>query len=323
MSLPPTLTTPYLLAPMAGFTTAGVRRLFLHNGAGGASSGLVDAEGLLRQSPGSLRRAAREDAPGPQFLQLFGNDPAVLAAAAALAQGLGFQGVELNLGCPATPLLARGCGGALLGRREEIRALLGALREGAGDLPAGVKTRSGRMPGDGEFLVVHELATEAGLDWFCLHPRSLAGGYEESVDWTLVDALPARGPRLWAGGGLRGAGDARHRLAAHPGLEAVLIGRSALTTPWIFRLCNGEAEPPLQERAALLADLLRTQVSDLDWQEARKLTPGWMAQLGLPHGEEEVFRLVDRRRRGEWVARLEERLAAGPPAPILGNPFLR
>jgi len=318
-----TLSTPFLLAPMAGFTTAGVRRLFLHNGAGGASSGLVDAEGLLRGSQGSLRRAAREEAPGPQLLQLFANDSKVLAGAAALAGGLGFQGVELNLGCPATPLLARGCGGALLGRRTEVRGLLEALREGAGELPAGVKTRSGRLPGDGEFLVVHELAAEAGLDWFCLHPRSLAGGYEEPVDWSLLDSLPTRGPRLWAGGGLHDADAARRTLAAHPRLEAVLIGRAALTMPWIFRQCAGGADPSLAERAGLLTDLLRAQVSDLDWQEARRLTTGWLAQLGLPHGEEEVFRLADRRRRGEWARLLEERLQAGPPAPIHGNPFLR
>jgi tRNA-dihydrouridine synthase B len=317
------LSSPFLLAPMAGFTTAGVRRLFLENGAGGASTGLVDAEGLLRGSPGSQRRANREEAPGPQLLQLFANDPAVLEGAAALARGLGFQGVELNLGCPATPLLARGCGGALLGRREEVRALLAALRHGAGDLPAGVKTRSGRLPGDGEFQVVHALAAEAGLDWFSLHPRSLAGGYEEPVDWSLVDTLPGGGPRLWAGGGLGDADEARAVLAAHPCLEAVLIGRAALTTPWIFRQCRDGAPPPLEERAGLLADLLRAQVTDLDWQEARRLTPGWLAQLGLPHGEEEVFRLADRRRRGEWMERLLERLQAGAPAPIHGNPFLR
>ncbi len=319
---PLVLQSPYLLAPMAGFTTSGVRRLLLGQGAGAASTGLVDAEGLARQSPGSLRRAAREAAPGPQILQLFANQPEILGQAAALAAPLGFQGVELNLGCPAAPLVARGCGGALLGRWPELRALLKVLRE-ASPLPAGIKCRSGQLPGDGQFLILHELAAEAGLDWFCLHPRSLSGAYVEQPDWSLVDRLPAGGPRLWAVGDLRTAAEARAALAAHPGLEAVLIGRAALTLPWIFRLCRGEVAPAPREGAALLAALLRSLVADLDWQEARRLLPGLLGHLGLPADEAAAFRLADRRRLPEWIDLLERQLIAGPPPAITGNPFLR
>jgi tRNA-dihydrouridine synthase len=307
---------------MAGFTTAGVRRLLLEQGAGAASTGLVDAEGLERGSPGSLRRASREAAPGPQILQLFTNQAESLQRAAACAGELGYDGVELNLGCPASPLLARGCGGALLGRWPELRVLLKALCE-ASDLPAGIKCRSGQVPGDGHFLILHELAAEAGLDWFCLHPRSLAGGYEECPDWGLFDQLPPGGPRLWAVGELRSAAQARAALAAHPTLEAVLIGRAALTEPWIFGQCLGREEPTLRAKAELLAELLRAQVSDLDWQEARRVVPGFLKQLGLPGDEDTAFRLADRRRLPALIELLEEQLAAGSPPPIAGNPFLR
>lgn len=307
---------------MAGFTTSGVRRLLLERGAGAASTGLVDAEGLERDSPGSLRRASCEAAAGPQILQLFANRPESLARAASRAADLGFAGVELNLGCPASPLLARGCGGALLGRWAEVRALFKALRE-AVDLPVGVKSRSGRVPGDGHFLILHELAAEAGLDWFCLHPRSLAGGYEEAVDWSLLERLPAGGPRLWGVGELRTAQQAQAALAAHPGLDAVLLGRAVLVEPWIFRLCNGESAPDLRERAEWLVALLRAQVADLDWQEARRLVPGLLAQLGISADEDSVFRLADRRRLPQWIQLMEERLAVGPPPRIEGNPFLR
>lgn len=320
MALP--LASPYLLAPMASLTTPGVRALCLRLGAGAAGTGLVDAEGLARGVAGSLRRARRGDGAGPQILQLFAADAALLARAAARGEELGFQGVELNLGCPAAPIVTRGCGAALMGRWDDLRILLRALR-GATGLPVGLKCRSGRRPGDTDFLTLHGLAAEAGLDWFCLHLRSLAGGYHEDPDWRLADRLPADGPRLWAGGGLREAAEARAALAAHPALEAVLIGRAALSVPWIFRLCGGGPEPAAGEQAGLLAELLQALAADLDWQEGRRVLPGLLESMGLPSGEDAQFRLADRRRRGEWEERLAARLAQGPLPVLEGNPFLR
>jgi tRNA-dihydrouridine synthase B len=307
---------------MAGLSTAGVRALCLELGAGAASTGLVDAEGLRRGSPGSLRRASTLPHPRPQILQLFAARVEDLAPAVARAAELGFQGVELNLGCPAGPIVGRGCGAALMGRWPELRGLLAALRA-ATELPAGLKCRSGRRPGDGEYLVVHELAAEAGLDWFCLHPRSVAGGYDEPPDWNLLELLPADGPRLWAVGGLGDAAEARAALAAHPALEAVLIGRAALGAPWIFAECLGGATPSLAERAGLLARLLHALAADLDWQEARRVLPVLLERFGLPEDEDAQFRLADRRRAAQWRARLEERLAAGPLPALEDNPLLR
>lgn len=307
---------------MAGISTAGVRALCLELGAGAAGTGLVDAEGLVKDSPGSLRRAGCDALPRPQILQLFGARPEILARAAGRAAALGFQGVELNLGCPADTIVARGCGSALMGRWDELRELLREFRRGA-ELPAGVKCRSGRRPGDGECLVLHELAAEAGLDWFCLHPRSLAGAYREPPDWSLLERLPAGGPRLWAVGDLRSAAEARAALAAHPALEAVQIGRAAIIAPWIFRECLGAPVPDGPERATLLARLLQALAFDLDWQEGRRILPALLEHLGLPGGAEAQFRLADRRRLPEWSARIEERLAAGPLPVLEGNPFLR
>lgn len=306
---------------MAGISTAGMRAICLEQGAGSATTGLVDAQGLARRSPGSMRRAHRGDGRGPQILQLFAPDEDCLAPALSVAQELGFQGVELNLGCPAGPIIARGCGSALLGQWQVLRPMLARLA--ACGLPAGVKCRSGRRPGDGIFLHLHELVAEAGLDWFCLHPRSLEGAYHEAVDWSLVDQLPTGGPRLWAGGDLRSAMEARDTLALHPGLEAVMVGRAAIAAPWIFATCLGAPEPDAQDRAHLLARLLRALAGDLDLEEGRRILPGLAQLLGLPPMEDLQLRLADRRRLDEWEKLLAARLQDGELPALDENPFLR
>jgi tRNA-dihydrouridine synthase len=306
---------------MAGLSTAGVRALCLRLGAGAASTGLVDAAGLAGGSAGSLRRAHRGEDAGPQILQLFAAEAGILGRAVRRAGELGFQGVELNLGCPAGPVVERGCGSALLGHWDTVRSLLDALATAG--LPAGVKCRSGRRPGDEDFLILHGLAAERGLDWYCLHPRSLAGAYHEPPDWSLVDRLPRTGPRLWAVGDLCDAPAARAALERHPALEAVLIGRAALSAPWIFALCQGRPAPEPAEQAAHLTELLTALASDLDWQEGRRILPGLLRHFGLPAGEDAQFRLADRRRSGQWQALLLERLQAGPLPVMRDNPFLK
>lgn len=315
------ITSPYLLAPMAGLSTSSLRGLCLKLGAGAASTGLVDAQGLARNSPGSLRRAHRGEGPGPQILQLFAPDAETLAPALEQAAQLGFQGVELNLGCPAGPIVARGCGSALLGHWEVLRPMLTALSSCG--LPAGVKCRTGRKQGERDFLILHELAAEAGLDWFCLHPRSLEGAYHESVDWALVDEVPAGGPDLWAVGDLRSAQEARAALGEHPALKAVMIGRAAITAPWIFAQCLGADEPDPHTRARTLAAVLRGLAVDLDLEEGRRILPALAAHLGIPVDQHLQLRLADRRRLGQWEGLLEQRLSTGAPLGLEENPFLR
>jgi tRNA-dihydrouridine synthase B len=316
-----TLASPFLLAPMAGISTAGMRAICLEQGAGCASTGLVDAQGLARRSPGSLRRAHRGEGQGPQILQLFAPDVDTLVPALAMADELGFQGVELNLGCPAGPIVERGCGSALLGQWQILKPMLSALA-GCG-MPAGVKCRCGRRTGDRDFVLLYELAGEAGLDWFSLHPRSLEGAYREAVDWSLVELLPVGGPRLWAGGDLRSAAEARAALAGQPRLEAVVLGRAAISAPWIFGACLGRPDLDVAARARLLSRMLRALACDLDLEEGKRILPGLATLLGLPPMADIQLRLADRRRMGEWEAILRERLDQDALPALEENPFLR
>lgn len=306
------------LAPMAGLTTPGVRALCLELGAASASTGLVDAEGLVRGSAGSLRRAALEGPGEKQTLQLFGTDPGLIREAAAMAAELGYGGAELNLGCPAGPLARRGCGAAQMAD-PQLDAQIAALREGAAR--CGVKARSGLEPGDGLHVRVWERACAAGVDWFCLHPRTLGQGYGGRADWSRLDDLPERPgePALFAVGDVGDAAEGARRLAERPRLAGVQVGRAAILAPWIFL----ETEPPLEERAALLAELLRRLASESTLEEGGRLLAVLSDLLGLGHGEAAQTRLADRRRAAETRERLALRLSRGPAPRLEGNPFLR
>lgn len=304
---------------MAGLTTPGVRALCLELGAGSASTGLVDAEGLAQGNRGSLRRATCEGDGSRQILQLFGRDPETIRRAVAVGLELGFGGVELNLGCPAGPLARRGCGAAQMADAE-LGEQLEALREAAP--VCGVKTRSGLVSGDGLAAQVWRQAVRAGLDWFCLHPRTLGQGYDGCADWSQLGELPAAEAgalRLLAVGDILDREGARRRLAEHPRLAGVQVGRAAVLAPWIFLA----EDPPLPERARLLAELLRRLAVDSTLEEGTRLLAVLSERLDLGWGEEAQTRLADRRRRPEVEERLLRRLAADPPPRLEGNPFLR
>jgi tRNA-dihydrouridine synthase B len=311
-----------MLAPMAGLTTPGVRALCLELGAVAASTGLVDAEGLVRGDAGSHRRARWEGDGRRQVLQIFGLEPATIREAAALAGSLGFGGVELNLGCPAAPLARRGCGVAQL-LDPRLSDQLGALREGSrsAGLRCGIKTRLGLREGDELVFGAWREAAAAGLDWFCLHPRTMEQGYAGRADWSALERLPGLpgAPELQAVGDIGSAAEARARLAEHPRLAAVLVGRAAITAPWIF--CR--EEPELSERAGLLAELLRRLACEGGLEEGGAVLEVLDGLLGLGHGAAAQMRLADRRRLPETAATLRRRLAGEPPPRLEGNPFLR
>jgi tRNA-dihydrouridine synthase B len=312
--------TPYLLAPMAGLTTTGVRSLFFQWGAGAMSTGLLDAEGLAKRRPGSLRRA--EASTPHQIVQFFGNDPKYLALAAASAEERGFAGVELNLGCPAPVVLKRGCGAALMGNPSLVSDLLIALRE-ATSLPIGLKCRSGLQTEDNSYLAIYDAAVKAKLDWFALHPRSLREGYTATPHWDLLNNLPADGPALITGGSLQTAAQVRHIMNSYPHVQACYIGRPAFTRPWIFEELLGQPTPEIPKMAEHILSILSELASDLDQSEASRILPVLLRLFGLEPSGTPQLDLIQPKVRLEMRDQVENRLNQSPFPEIQGNPFLR
>ncbi len=310
------------LAPMSGFSTPGIRRAFLEWGAHQASTGLVDAEGLAKGDAGSLRRASLDPPAAGQILQLFCAKPEPLKAAVDRGLDLGYKAFELNMGCPAAPLMQRGCGGALLARPELWRSLLKTLRE-ATTCPVGVKCRSGLKAGERAFPGLFQVALDMELNWFSLHPRAAEQEYEGRADWSQLDLLDKQaGIEIRAGGDLKSAQEALIARQQRPWLGAILIGRAAMVKPWIFQELAG-CKPSATEKAGMLAEMLRLLAGELDYREGARLLPAYWAMLGLDPRDFSLSRMVDKRTRAQLCAKLEEGLQQGNQQVPEENPFLR
>ena len=223
-----------ILAPMVGVTDSVFRRMIL--GLGGC--GLVSSE-MTNAASVSARAAQRhhqlEFLPEerPITIQLSGNDPDLVARAAASVERLGADIIDINCGCPSPKVTGGGHGSALLRDLPRMEQLLRAVRR-AVQLPVTLKYRAGWDDASLNFLDTARMAEAAGVAALALHPRTRAQGYSGSADWQRVAAVKqvVRIPVIGSGD-VRTAADALDRLQTS-GADGVMIGRAAMANPWIF-----------------------------------------------------------------------------------------
>jgi tRNA-dihydrouridine synthase B len=220
-------------------------------------------------------------------IQLFGQDPAVMRAAAAVVARTGADAIDLNMGCPVPKVCKTGAGAALLDDPDIAIAVARAAREGSG-LPVTVKLRSGRRPGDTSgFELAHRLVDEAGVAAIAFHPRSAAVHHKGMPDYELaarlVQTLDA--PVILTGG----LNDAETTLAAfhQTGAAAVMLARGSLGNPWLFERLLGtrECAPTRLEVLKELDWTIDCAIEHLGEGRAtrylRKFYPWYVARLGL------------------------------------------
>jgi tRNA-dihydrouridine synthase B len=225
-----------VLAPMAGVTDTVFRR-FIRNlgGCGLIMTEFTSADGVLRAKDQKAKRYLHfyEDE-HPISAQLFGSDPKVMAEAARMVEGLGFDLVDLNLGCPAKKVVKCNGGSGLLRDLPAIGKIFEAVRA-AITIPFTVKFRAGW---DDENIVCVELAKmaeECGLCAVALHARTREQGYSGQARWEWIAAVKqAVKIPVIGNGDVRTPQDAC-AIVAQTGCDAVMIGRTAPANPWIFR----------------------------------------------------------------------------------------
>lgn len=224
-----------LLAPMSGITDTVFRR-FIRNlgGCGLIMTEFTSADGMLRDKRMRGRYLHFYDDEHPISAQLFGSDPQVMAEAARMVEGLGFDLVDLNLGCPAKKVVKCNGGSGLLRDLPTIGRIFQAVRT-AVKIPFTVKFRLGWSDDEIVCVDLARMAEDCGLAGVALHARTREQGYSGQARWEWIAAVKdaVRIPVI-GNGDIRLPEDAS-AMVGRTGCDAVMIGRTAASNPWIFR----------------------------------------------------------------------------------------
>jgi len=263
---PVRLATNLLLAPIAGYCDLSYRLVARScGGVGMACTDLLCPEGVLRETRRSMELAATCPEDSPLCMQLYGSDVARLCEAARWAEDRGAHVIDINMGCPVDKITKRDGGSKLLCDPERTLRLVDRVIASLRHTPLTAKLRLGW---DDSCIVAPSLAArleDAGIQLITIHGRTTEmkfGGQARLDGIAQVVAAVKKIPVV--GNGDVCTPDDAQRMIDQTGCAGIMIGRAALSAPWIFRdiwsyLTTGLVPPPLsiQEKCQLMRNHFR------------------------------------------------------------------
>ncbi len=225
------------LAPLAGITDRAFREVCRSFGAGYGESEMVSAKALSFSDKKSFSLMELSENEHPCGIQLFGNEPSVMANAAKLAKTAGADIIDINMGCPAPKIANNGTGSALMKNPKLCGEIVYAMKN-AVDVPITVKIRKGF---DDEHINAVEVAgrcAENGADAVIVHGRTRQQYYSGQCDLGIIKAVKnAVDVPVIGNGDVRDIKSAE-KMLRETGCDAVMVARAALGNPWIFQILN-------------------------------------------------------------------------------------
>ena len=244
-----TFKSPLLLAPIAGFTDSIYRGIASSFGAGLTVTELVSADGITRGSEKSREIMRFRENERPIAIQIFGSSPGVMAEAARIAEELGPDAIDINMGCPSARICRDGTGGgAALLTNPGLAAEIARSVVEAVSVPVTAKIRIGWDHQKKNYLEIVKHLENTGITAIFVHGRTRSQKYSGSADWNAISEIVQNCSIPVIGNGdIKTSEEAEARMRSS-GCPAVMIGRGALGNPWIFA---GSA-PGLNERKDII-----------------------------------------------------------------------
>ncbi len=265
----------FVLAPMADVTDVAFRQMIAKYSAherkdetiGGPDvtwTEFVSADGLtLAPEEGRkklLADLAYTEPERPIVAQLFSSNEAHMEAAAALCRELGFDGVDINMGCPDRSIEKQGCGSAMIKNPTVAKAIIRAAKRGAGELPVSVKTRVGYNHEQIDEWIPYLLEETPAV--LTVHARTRKEMSKVPADWSRIERIVALRDSLDSETLVIGNGDATSLSDAEDkvrqtGADGVMLGRAIFGNPFLFHPDKDISTEPLSERLRIMVEHTR------------------------------------------------------------------
>lgn len=256
----------FVLAPMANVTDAAFRRIIAKYGKPDVMwTEFVSADGLfLGGKEALLRDLEYSESERPIVAQFFTSRPEMMKKAAELANELGFDGIDINMGCPDKSIEKQGAGAALIKTPALAREIIRAAKEGAGGLPVSVKTRIGFNKNELDTWLPEILAEEPAV--VTIHARTRKEMSKVPARWEEVkraveirDKLGSE-TLIFGNGDVLDLSDARKKVA-ETGCDGVMLGRAIFGNPWLFSAENRAGNREVVEERGASAGGKMAQIS--------------------------------------------------------------